>query len=161
MSTKGHNTKTDQELYEEQKFLEGYSELKSHTSEMAGIKGDMGAIYKRLKDLGWTKKDIEFAASLEDKDVGQVIADFERKIRIARMFGHQLGRQLDLMDADRTPQEDRAYDEGFAVGRRRGSSVNPYHAGSAEGQGWQKGFNDGNELANKDLAAAVEDQKPD
>lgn len=156
MMTRDHNTKTDQELYEEQKFLEGYAELKGLKSEMAGTKGDMGAIYKRLKDLGWTKKDIEFAVTLEDKDVGQVIADFERKIRIARMFGHRLGRQLDILDQDRTPQEDRAYEEGYANGRRRGSAANPYQPGSTEFQKWQQGMNAGTELANKDLSAAVQ-----
>lgn len=161
MATLGHNTKTDQELYEEQKFLEGFKNIKSLESDMAGKKGDIGAEYKRLKDLGWSKKDIEFAKSLEDKDSGQIIADFERKIRIAKMFGHRAGRQLEMLDEDRTPQVDRAYDEGFAVGRRRGDASNPYHAGSQEAQNWQKGFNDGNELSNKDLAAAVNDQQPD
>lgn len=150
-----HNTKTEQELYEEQKFLDGFSAIKGLDSEMAGIKGDMGAQYKILKDLGWSKKDVEFAKSLEDKDVGQIISDFERKLRIARMFGHQLGRQLDLLDKDRTPQEDRAYEEGYSAGRRRQSKTNPYHPGSAEGQNWEKGIREGNELANRDLAAAM------
>lgn len=151
----GHNEKTEQELYEEQKFLEGYAELKNLTSDMAGTKADMGVIFKRLKDMGWSKKDIEFARSLEDKDVGQVIADFEQKIRIAKLFGHRLGRQLDLLDADRTPQVDRAYDEGLAAGRRRLEATNPYQAGSEEGQAWQRGMNDGTEIANRDLAAAM------
>lgn len=155
MITRDHNAKTDQELYEEQQFLQGFQKIKALNSEMAGTKGDIGAEYKRLKDLGWTKKDVQFAQSLEDKDVGQIIADFERKLRIARMFGHQLGRQVDLFDQDRTPQEDRAYDEGFAAGRMRKSASNPYQLGSAEGQNWQKGFNAGNELANRDLAKAV------
>lgn len=159
MNMRGHNEKTPQELYEEQQFLDGFAKIKGLVSEMAGTKSDIGTIYKRLKDIGWSKKDIEFAKTLEDKDVGQVIADFERKIRIARMFGHQLGRQLDILDKDRTPQADRAYEEGFAVGRRRGASTNPYHPGSVEFQNYQKGLNDGNELANKGLAAALEEQE--
>ncbi|MEN5275812.1 hypothetical protein ABE527_02570 [Brucella sp. TWI432] len=157
MKMKDHNQKTEQELYEEQQFLKGFTELKDHGSKMAGTKGDMNAVYKRLKDIGWTKKDVEFAKTLEDKDVGQVIADFERKIRIAKMFGHQLGRQLDMLDADRTPQEDRAYEEGFAVGRQRKSTGNPYQPGSGEGQRWQQGVNDGTELANKDLSGAMQE----
>ncbi|WP_235972481.1 hypothetical protein [Brucella pseudogrignonensis] len=161
MMTRDHNTKTEQELYEEQKFLEGFANLKSMESDMAGTKGDMNAEYKRLKDLGWSKKDYDFAKSLEDKDVGQVIADFERKLRIARMFGHQLGRQLDILDKDRTPQEDRAYDEGFAAGRRRKSATNPYQPGSQEFQNWQKGMNDGTELANKDLSSVVSEEAPE
>lgn len=153
-----HNTKTDQELFEEQKFLEGFGELKELRSDLAGIKGDMGGVYKRLKDIGWSKKDIEFAVTLEDKDVGQVIADFERKLRIARLFGHRLGRQLDILEEDRTPIEDKAYEEAFAAGRRRQQAVNPYQKpNSKEYQAWERGLSDGTELANKDLAAAMSD----
>lgn len=155
MMTRDHNEKTPQELYEDQQFLKGFLELKEKRSEMAGAKGDMNAIYKRLKDLGWTKKDAEFAMTLEDKDVGQVIADFERKIRIAKLFGHQLGRQLDILDKDRTPQADRAYDEGLAAGKLRKSAVNPYQPGSTEFQRWQEGLNDGNAFINRDLAAEM------
>lgn len=153
--TRDHNEKTPQELYEDQQFLKGFTDLKELRSEMAGTKGDMNAVYKRLKDLGWTKKDIEFALTLEEKDVGQVVADFERKIRIAKLFGHQVGRQLDLMDKDRTPQADRAYEEGMAAGRLRKSASNPYGPGSQEHQRWQEGFNEGNAFINKDLAAEI------
>lgn len=159
MTSRDHNEKTQQELYEDQQFLKGFHELKGHRSEMAGKKGDMGAVYKRLKDLGWSKKDIEFALTLEEKDVGQVIADFERKIRIAKLFGHQLGRQIDIFDRDRTPQADRAYEEGLAAGRLRKSGTNPYTPGSAEFQRWQEGMNEGNAFINKDLAAEMNASK--
>ena len=156
MMPRDHNEKTEQEQYEEQQFLKNYLEIKGHRSSMAGTKGDMNAVYKRAKDLGgWTKKDFEFAQSLEDKDVGQVIAEFERKIRIARLFGHQLGRQLDLLDQDRTPQDDIAYEQGLAAGRLRKAATNPYQAGSAEFNRWQEGLAEGNAFANKDLASAM------
>ncbi|MCO5730134.1 hypothetical protein [Rhizobium sp. SSA_523] len=155
MMSKDHNQKTEQELREEQKFLQGFTDIKSLRSEMASTKADMGAIFKRLKDIGWTKVDIDFAFSLEDKDVGQVIADFERKIRIAKMFGHQLGRQLELLDKDRTPQQDRAYEDGLAAGKLRRANNNPYHAGSKEADAWQRGFNEGHEFINRDMDGAV------
>lgn len=150
-----HNEKTPQEDYEDQQFIKSYSALNGLRSEMAGTKADMGAIYKRLKDLGWSKKDVEFAQSLEDKDVGQVIADFERKIRIARLLGHSLGRQMSLLDEDRTPQEDRAYEEGKAIGMLRKQSSNPYQPGSREFNRWAKGNKDGTAFVNADLAAAI------
>lgn len=153
----GHNEKTPQELYEEQQFLKAFSELKSHKSDMAGTKGDMGAIYKRMKDMGWTKKDFEFAESLEDKDVGQVIADFERKIRVAKMFGHKLGRQLDILDQDRTPQDDIAFEEGLAAGKLRKPATNPYQPGSKEFNRWQEGLAEGTSFINRDLAAEISD----
>lgn len=162
MMSKDHNQKTEQEVHEERQFIKGFTELKAHKSDMASTKGDMGAIYKRLKDLGWTKKDVEFAFSLEDKDVGQVIADFERKIRVAKMFGHQLGRQIDLLEQDRTPQAERAYEEGLAAGKLRKSASNPYQPGTEEFQNWQKGMNDGTAWINAETDKAVNgEQSPD
>lgn len=150
-----HNQMTEREQWEEQQFFTAYNELKEHRSEMAGIKGEMGGLYKRLKDIGFSKKDIEFAMTLEDKDVSEVIRDFEQKLRVARMFGHQLGRQLDLLDTDRTPEVDKAYQEGLANGKMRGSSSNPYGMNTEKGQAWQKGMNDGTEFINKELSEKV------
>jgi hypothetical protein len=162
MMSRDHNEKTEQEVHEEQQFLKNFLELKNLQSSMAGAKGDMNAVYKRAKDMGgWTKKDFEFAKSLEDKDVGQVIAEFERKIRIARLFGHQLGRQLELLDQDRTPEEDVAYEKGLAAGKLRKSPANPYQPGSLQFNRWQEGLADGNAWINKDLSAAVNETAPD
>lgn len=156
MMTRDHNTKTEQELYEDQQFIKAFTEIKEMNSDMAGTKGDLNALYKRMKDMGgWTKKDFEFAKSLEDKDVGQVVADFERKIRIAKLFGHQLGRQLDMLDEDRTSQVDRAFEDGKAAGMLRKGTSNPYHPGTEQYQAWQNGNNEGTAFINKDLAAQV------
>lgn len=160
MMTREHNEKTPQELYEDQQFLKGYAEIKGHNSEMAGTKADMGAVYKRLKDLGWSKDDIKFAESLEDKDVGQVISSFERKIRIARLFGHRLGRQLDILQTDNATEADRAYEEGRQAGLLRKTNINPYQIGSEKYDAWQKGNNDGHAFINQDLKAAMTPATP-
>lgn len=153
--TKQHNEKTEQEIYEDQQFLNAFGEIKRLESDMAGTKGDIGAVFKRLKDLNFTKKDVEFAKSLEDKDVGQVVADFERKIRIAKLFGHRIGRQLSLLDSDPAPQMERAYDEGLAVGRLRKQASNPYQPGTREYERWEDGNREGHQIANKALDEAV------
>ena len=49
MMPRHHNEKTEQELYEEQQFVKGFADLKSLESEMAGTKGEIGGLYKRLK----------------------------------------------------------------------------------------------------------------
>jgi hypothetical protein len=159
MMTSTHNEKTAQELYEDQQFLKGYTDIKSHESAMAGTKGDLGAVHKRLKDLGWSKKDVEFAKSLEEKDVGQVIADFERKIRIAKLFGHRVGRQIDLLKSDSATEADRAYDEGRLAGMMRKPNVNPYAMGSEKYDAWQRGNNDGHAFINEDLQSALKAAK--
>ncbi len=153
--TSTHNEKTAQELYEDQQFLKGYADIKKSQSEMAGTKGGMNAVYKRLKDLGWSKKDIEFAQSLEEKDVGQVIADFERKIRIAKLFGHRIGRQMSLLNNDGASEGDRAYEEGRLAGMLRKANLNPYPMGSESYSEWQRGNNDGHAFINQDLQTAI------
>ncbi|MDQ0422356.1 hypothetical protein J2045_003404 [Peteryoungia aggregata LMG 23059] len=160
MMTSTHNEKTQQENYEDQQFLKGYADIKKAQSEMAGTKGGMNAIYKRLKDLGWSKKDIEFAMSLEEKDVGQVIADFERKIRIAKLFGHRIGRQMSLINGDGATEADRAYEEGRLAGMLRKANLNPYAAGSEGYDAWQRGNNDGYAFINQDLKAAIATEGP-
>jgi len=155
MKGRGHNEKTEQELYEDQQFLRGYSEIQGLRSDMAGTKGDMNAVYKRLKDLGFTKKDVEFAQSLEDKDVGQVISDFERKIRIARLFGHQLGRQLDLLEKDKTSEQERAFEAGRAAGQLRKQVANPYQPGTREYEKWEDGMKEGTQFINREMGKAM------
>ncbi|MDR6954180.1 hypothetical protein J2X65_003548 [Ancylobacter sp. 3268] len=156
--TSEHNEKTQQEIWEDQKFLDTFGEIKRLESDMASTKGDIGAALKRLKDMGWTKKDLEFAKTLEDKDVGQVVADFERKIRIAKLFGHRIGRQMSLLDEDPASQDERAYQAGFAAGRLRKQIANPYQPSTREFERWEDGIRDGNKLVNKELAGAMAEQ---
>jgi hypothetical protein len=123
--------------------------------------GDAKDIYARLKNIGFTKADVKWAMELEEKDAGDVIATMQRRIRIAKMFGHGLARQIELFDTDRAPVEERAYEDGLAAGKLRKDNANPYGADSAAGQAWQRGFNDGTAFANKDLAAQFEEKSGD
>jgi len=159
-ATKAHNQKSEREQYEDQQFMRAFTQITALNCEMAGTKGEIGGVYKRLKDLGWSKKDIEFAKSLKDKDVGQVTADLHRKIRIAKLFGHPLGRQVEMFDTDRAPQEERAYDEGHAAGMLREENSNPYQS-NPEASKWQEGYNDGTAQVNKDLADAMDQGNKD
>lgn len=156
-------TRNDQEeraQYEEQVFLRVLAEVKNGKSNIGEEMADINEAYKRLKPVGFTKADIKWAFELEDKDAGDVIATMQRRIRIAKMLGHGLARQIELFDTDRTPLVDRAYDEGLAVGKQRKDASNPYGADSDAGQAWQRGLNDGTAFANKDLASQFETTDP-
>lgn len=159
-ATAGHNVQTEQEQYEEQQFHRGLGDLRSLNSDMAGTKGEIGGVYKRLKDVGFTKADMKWAMELEDKDASEVIATMERRLRIARMLGHRVARQLDILDKDRTPAEDAAYEDGLAAGKRRKANSNPYDPSSIQGQRWQAGFNDGTAFINKELDVSVNSADP-
>ena len=155
MTASGHNKKTEREMWEEQQFLNGMRQVKELNSDMAGTKGEIGGVYQRLKDTGFSKADIQWAFELEDKDASEIVATMERRLRIARMLGHRVARQFDMFDADRTPAEDIAYSEGETAGKLRKANSNPYDPGTTQGQKWQTGFNDGTAFINKDLDAAM------
>jgi hypothetical protein len=148
----GHNAQSEREQWEEQQFLNGFRQIKGIRSDIAGSMGDAATIYARLKKAGgFTKGDVKWAMELEDKDAAEVIATMRRRIRIAKMLGHGVARQIEMFDEDRTPAEDRAYEDGLAAGKLRKMNANP-HAGGAFGDHWQRGFNEGTAFANRELA---------
>jgi hypothetical protein len=152
----GHNVQTEREQWQEQQFLNGLVQIKELKSDIAGQTGEIGQVYKRVKDsAGFTKADFKWAMELEDKDAAEIVATMERRLRIARMLGHRVARQFDMFDTDRTPAEDAAYEAGLAAGKLRKPNNNPYDHSSPQGQRWQAGFNDGTEFINKELDAAV------
>lgn len=156
MKVAGHNVQTEREQWEEQQFLNGFSQIKGMKSEIAGTTGEIGQVYKRVKDAtGFTKADFKWAMELEDKDASEIVATMERRLRIARMLGHRIARQIELFDQDRTPAEDIAYEDGYTAGKLRKDNANPYDTGSPKGQRWQAGFNDGTAFINKDLDSVI------
>ncbi|HEU4986887.1 MAG TPA: hypothetical protein VFT89_07460 [Rhizobiaceae bacterium] len=151
MTDMGHNSEREQ--FEEQTFLKVIREIKDRKSAIGEEMAEINEAYKRLKPLGFTKADVKWAFELEEKDSGEVIATMQRRIRIAKMLGHGLARQFEMFEQDRTPIEERAYEEGLAAGKlRKGQGVNPYDPTSAAGQAWLRGEADGNAFANKDLS---------
>jgi hypothetical protein len=151
------NGQTEREMWEEQQFLNGFRQIKDHKSEIAGTMGEISGIYDRQKNIGFTKADVKWAMELDEKDAVEIIQTMSRRLRIARMFGHGVARQIEMFDSDRTPADERAYGEGLAAGKLRRDNANPYGADSPQGQAWQRGFNDGTEFINKELASQFEE----
>lgn len=151
-ATAGHNERSEREQFEEQTFLNVFRDVKNGKSAIGEEMAEINAAYKRLKPCGFTKGDVKFAFELEEKDSAEVIATMQRRIRIAKMLGHGLARQLSMLDEDRAPLEDRAYDEGLAAGKLRKDMANPYGLDSEAGQAFQRGINDGTAFINQELA---------
>lgn len=152
------NEPSEREQWEEQQFLNGLRQIKEIKSNIGLEMSDAKEVYSRIKSAGgFTKADVKWAMELEDKDAADVLATMKRRLRIAKMLGHGVARQIEMFDEDRTPIEERAYDEGLAAGKLRKDMSNPYGLESAPGQAYQRGFNDGTAFANKELA----DQFPD
>jgi|GEM_PF-3398646 len=157
----GHNVQDEREQFIQQTFLNGHVQLKGIKSNIAVEMSDAKEVYARLKPYGFTPADFKWAAELEDKDAGAIIAMWERRLKIARWMGHGVARQFDMFDEDRTPIEERAYEEGLAAGKLRKDATNPYGADSKAGQEWQRGLNDGHAFANKDLSHVMSEGDPE
>lgn len=149
----GHNSGLDPA--QERAFIREFHAMKEAESEMAEQKGVLSGIYKRLENAGFTKDDVKWAKDLEKKNVSEVVATMKRRIAIATVMGHAIGRQMEMFDKDRTPIEDAAYLEGLGAGRLRKANANPYGMETVAGQSWQQGFNEGNSEANAALAEAM------
>lgn len=151
----GHNSGLDPA--QERVFIREFGAIKEAEAEMAEQKGVLSGVYKRLENAGFTKDDVKWAKDLEKKNVSEVVATMRRRIAIATIMGHAVGRQMDIFEKDRTPLEDAAYLEGLGAGRMRKANANPYGMETAAGQNWQKGFNEGTAEANQALAEALND----
>ncbi len=151
----GHNSGLDPA--QERAFIREFGAIKEAEAEMAEQKGVLSGVYKRLENAGFTKDDVKWAKDLEKKNVSEVVATMRRRIAIATIMGHAVGRQMDIFEKDRTPLEDAAYLEGLGAGRMRKANANPYGMETAAGQNWQKGFNEGTAEANRALAEALND----
>lgn len=153
----GHNDKFGSGLdpKREAVFIREFQNIQDAETDMAEKKGTMSGIYKRLESAGFTKDHITFAKTLTKKNVAEVILDFQMKIAICRIMGHAAGRQLDMLDKDRTPIEDQAYADGLAAGKLGRSPANPYGMETIAGQQFQAGMNDGNAFRNQALNEAI------
>lgn len=151
----GHNSGLDPAA--EKAFVREFTSIKEVEADMAGNKGKLAGIYKRLENFGFTKDDIKWAKDLEKKNASEVVATMQRRLAIATMMGHGLSRQFSMFDKDRTPLEDTAYLEGLAAGKLRRANANPYGMETTAGQNWQKGFNEGNAFANEALSEVLND----
>jgi hypothetical protein len=156
---KGHNEMTEEEMIEQQAVLRTLREVRDGKSEIAEMMGSINEAYKIAKPYGYTKADIKWALSLDEKDSGEVIEEMQRRIKLAKMLGHGLGRQIELFP-DRTPVVDKAYEQGLAAGKLRKSNSNPYDHSSEQGQAWQRGMNDGTEFINKELGEVISSSDP-
>lgn len=154
----GHNS--DREKFENQTFLNCLAQITAADSEIASLTGDRKDVYDRLKRAGgWTKDDIKWAKQLKAKNASEVLATMQRRIRIAKLLGHDVGRQIEMSEIDRTPIEDRAYQEGFAVGAQRGEmSENNFGQETAAGQKWIEGFHEGTAFINLELSKEFESE---
>jgi len=162
----GHNS----DLTEDQRkalFFHHLGTIASKKEKAASASGELRAAYKAAKADSFTKKDIDFALSLEKDEDEKMVEQRKREIEIAAWCGHPIGTQADLFDGvDRTPIVERAAAEGRKAGAEgQSSSANPYdgEAGQVWMREWhagQKDLHDAFLALNRNKDALVKTERP-
>lgn len=155
MTTAGHNSELS---VGEQRAL-----MFHHFNLIEAQKGIVKAAQDALKKLKKTAKadkvvmaDLDYmarCAALEDP--GIVPAEILRRAEIASWFALPVNFQPNMFD-DRTPLEDRAFEEGKVAGLQAKAPEAPYDAASAAGQKWLQGWHEGQRIMREDLQSAME-----
>lgn len=111
---------------------------------------------KTAKADGIVMADLDYmsrCAALDDPEI--VPAEILRRAEIASWFALAVNFQPDMFE-DRTPIEDRAFEEGKAAGLQGKNPDAPYDAASKTGQGWLQGWHEGQRIMRDDLLTAME-----
>lgn len=141
----GHNSALTEA---EQRFLliEHMAAIKAARAKVASATSAVRDLYKKAKAHGVSKKDIDFALSLDGGDEAAQIERRRREAQIARWLLHPIGTQSDLFEThDGKPLIEAAKDEGeFAALRGEACEVPAKHAGGPGQQPWIEGWHQGN-----------------
>ena len=77
------------------------------------------------------------------KQEAKVHAAVRDRLQVAQWVGHPMGAQLDMFsEPDRTPAEDRAYDEGKQASMENKPRKPPYDPSLPQHQKWLEGYGD-------------------
>ena len=115
---------------------------------------------KKAKADGFTQAMLDAALRQRNMEPEQVQAEIQMSMKVARWTGKAPGYQPDMFDdlVDRTPVNDRAYEQGKEAGMAGDDFKCPdrYAPGSDTGQAWMRGWKDGQQV----LASAFLKRKP-
>ncbi len=140
----GHNS---QELTDEQQqvlFFQHKAKIISLKEKIASETALLRNAYKLAKSEGFTKKDIDFAISLENDNDNEALERRRREAMIARWMGHPIGTQPDMFDdAKSSHGADRNFEEGKRAGMAGEDNASPHNLSTEAGQAWTKGWHEG------------------
>ena len=142
----GHNSEMTEE-HRRALFFHHLGRVKRQKTVVATASADLRNIYKVAKAEGYSKKDIDYATSIEATDDEVLINERRQQAMIARWMQAPLGLQGDLLDAvDMSPAADRARETGKIAGMKGETCIAPYSdGGSEQAQAWIAGWHEGQE----------------
>lgn len=131
-------------------FVHHLTKIEALKKEVASISGTLRAAYKIAKAEGYAKKDIDFAIRLRTIDDTEVIEERRREQKLAQWINHPLGTQPDLFNhgdgLDRTPDVDRAFEDGKLAGLEGKVCQPPHHFQTEQSDHWVRGWHEGQKL---------------
>jgi ribosome modulation factor len=157
LAAKGHNRP---ELTEDEQRALTYSWKKKWEAQQAVVakaKSDLRAIEDGAKsELGKNAvKDIKEMILIEmPGGNASVQAAIERQLKLARWVNSPVGSQFEFFE-DRTPAEDRAFEEGKTAGLMGLPRKSPYHPSLPQHQRWIDGWHAGNEVLLSDFQSKL------
>lgn len=155
MTTAGHNSEL---TGAEQRALmfHHFNAIEAQKARVKEAQDALKKLRKTAKADGIVMADLDYmarCAALDDP--GIVPAEILRRAEIASWFALPVNFQPDMFE-DRTPLEERAFEEGKASGLLGKDPQAPYDAASKAGQAWLQGWHEGQRIMREDLQSAME-----
>lgn len=157
----GTAPKTVEDMTDEQRQVLFFDWKKRYEAAL-GKKKEADAAFKNVckqarAELGSSAVlDIKDAIALADdgENAEEALrAEIERKLRVARWMGAELGAQFDMFGADpqpnRTPAVDKAFEDGKRAGLQGADMVSPHAPSTPQGQSWIRGYHKGSAIRRK------------
>jgi ribosome modulation factor len=142
-----HNAKRPEEMTDEQRQALFFNHQKAYSKALAEKKevdAEFKNVCKLIKAEGTKLADIKLSLLEPEKFELQVREEVESFQRVARWVGSPLGTQLSLIDEpDRTPGDERAFEDGKRAGLKGEDCKAPYAAHLPQANKWREGWHAG------------------
>lgn len=154
-ATAGHNSELTPSEWRALHFHH-FRQIEDQKAKVKEAQDALKKLRKTAKADGCVMADLDYmarCAELEDPSI--VPEEIRRRAEIASWFALPVNYQPDMF-ADRTPLDDRAFEEGKAAGLAGKNPEGPYDAASSAGQRWLEGWHEGQRIMREDLQSAME-----
>lgn len=81
-----------------------------------------------------------------------------RKMAVLKFMNQPAGYQFNFLDEDRTPDTERAYNEGISAGLREETPNNPFGQGTPQYGAYEDGWRDGQDQLGSEMQKRMEDE---
>lgn len=141
-------------------FFKHKAEYEKALKAKKAADAEIKLVAKRLKAEGTKLSDVKVAIALESPEGEADLRDkIERELRVARWLGLPVGTQLSLLDeTDRTPSDERAFEEGKRSGLKGEPASPPRGFAGANTQHWMRGHAEGNAVL---LSKGIREMTPE